>query len=75
MCTHVHSPQLPPTQAATQHWEEITVLYSGFLVTHLKYSSVHMSFPNSLTILSPHPSPLAIINSFSKAMSLYLICK
>ena len=36
------------------------------LLIHLKYSSVYMSIPNSLSI----PSPLATIISFSKSMSL-----
>ena len=32
--------------------------YNSFLlVIHFKYSSVYMSIPNSLTILSPHTSP------------------
>ena len=46
-------------------------LYSrSSLVIHFKYSSVYMSIPNSLTILSSHPSLLATISSFSKFMRL-----
>ena len=49
------------------------MLYSrSLLVIHFKYSSVYMSIPNSLTIPSPHPSPLVTISSFSKSVSLCL---
>ena len=42
----------------------------SLLVIHLKYSSVYMSIPNSLTIPSPYPSPLVTISLFSKSVSL-----
>ena len=48
------------------------------LVIHFKYSSVYMSIPNSLTILSPHPSSLLTqqpLSSFSKSVSPFLLCK
>lgn len=48
----------------------------SLLVIHLKYGSVFMSTPNSLTIpVRPHPSPMVTISSFSKFMSLFLSYK
>ena len=38
----------------------------------LKYSSVYTSIPNSLIILSPHLSLLAITSSFSKSVLIYV---
>ena len=57
--TCIHSPPNPPCiQAGTWHWAEFHVLYNRFLlVIHFKYSSVYMTFPNSLNIPSPRPSP------------------
>ena len=47
-------PNSPPIQAATWHWAELPVLDSSSLLDlHVKYSSVSMSIPNSLTISSP----------------------
>ena len=52
------------------------LLYSkSLLVIHLKYSNVYMSIPNSLIILSPHPSPPATVSSFSKSAGLFLCGK
>ena len=45
--------------------------YSRSLIIHFKNSSMFMSILNSLTILS---SP-ATVSSFSKSMSLFLICE
>ena len=39
---------------------------------HFKYSSVYMSNPNSLTILSPHPS--APKHKFNLCVNLFLFC-
>ena len=44
-------------------------------VIHIKYKSVYMSIPNSLTIPPLHPSPLVTISFFSKSVSLFLLCK
>ena len=58
-CTCIHSPpNSPPIQAATWHWAEFPVLSSrSLLVLHVKYSSVSMSIPNSMTIPSPILAP------------------
>ena len=45
------------------------------MVIRLKYSSVYILIPNSLTIPSHQPSPLVTINLFSKSVSLFLLCK
>ena len=37
----------------------------SLLVIHFRYSSVYMSIPNSLTVLSPHPSHLVTISSMN----------
>ena len=48
----------------------------SLLVIHLKYGSVFMSTPNSLTIpVRPHPSPMVTVSSFSKFVSLFLSYK
>ena len=46
--TCIHSPpNSPPTQAATEHWAELSVPYSrSLLVIHFKYSRVPPSFFN-----------------------------
>ena len=50
------------------------VLYSSsLLVIYLKYSSMCILIPNSLTLSSPHASPLERINSFS--VNLLLFCR
>ena len=50
------------------------MLYRGsLLVNHFKYGNVYMSIPNSLT--TPLSSPLVTVSSFSKSVSLFLICK
>ena len=42
----------------------------SLLVIHFKYTSVHMSIPNSLTIPSPHPlPPPATVSSVSKSVT------
>ena len=48
--TCIHSPPNPsPIQADKSHWVEFQVLYNrSSLVIHLEYSSVYMTFPNSL---------------------------
>ena len=47
-----------PSRLPTQHWLEFHVLYNRtFWVIGLKYNSVYMTIPNSLTIPSPHLSP------------------
>ena len=74
---HIHVsilPQTPPPiQADIQHWAEFPVLYSRTLFAiHAKYSSVYVFIPNSLTLSSPHSSPLATANLFSKSVSLFL---
>ena len=53
--TCIHSPlNCTPSQAATWHWAEFPVLSSrSLLVLHVKYSSVSMSIPDSLTITPP----------------------
>ena len=53
-CTCILSPPSPSLiQAGALHWEEFPVLYrSSLLVTPLKYNTVYVSFPTSLTI--PH---------------------
>ena len=45
-----------------------------WLVIHLKYSSVYMSIPNSLTIPPPHPSPFKK-TSFPEFNSIKFIVK
>ena len=66
ICIHVsiliHTP-LPPRvphnteQRSLLYCKNTEFLYSrSLLVVHLKYSSVYMPIPNSLTIPSPHPS-------------------
>ena len=53
------SPRLP-SHPGCHITAELPVLYSrSLLVFCFKYSSMYMSIPNSLTIPSPHPSPLA----------------
>ena len=53
MCIH-SCLNTPPIQAATKHWSLLHMLYSrSLLVIYLKYSSVYMSIPNSLTIPFP----------------------
>ena len=76
---HTHVFILSPTpshQGWHITWVELHVLYSrSLLVIHFKYSSVYMTFPNSLTIpsshLFPHPFPLDKLNFFSL---LFLFC-
>ena len=52
------------------------MLYSrSLLVIHFKYSRVYTSIPNSLTVPLLHPCPLVTIISFSKSVSLFLLCK
>ena len=46
-----------------------------FQKVYLKYSSVYMSVPDSLTIPSPHSSSLASRSSFFKSVSLFPFCK
>ena len=49
------------------------MLYSRTLFAiHVKYSSVCVFIPNSLTLSSPYSSPLATANLFSKSVSLFL---
>ena len=47
----------------------------SLLVIHFNYNNEYMSIPNSLTILSPHSSPLATLNSFSESVNLFLFYK
>ena len=63
----------PPIQADIEHWAEFFMLYNRTLfVIHVKYSSVYMSIPNSLTLSSPHSSWLATADLFSESVSLFL---
>ena len=56
ICMNPFSPNLSSIQASTKHWVEFHVLSSrSLLVIHFKYSSVHVTFPNSLS-LSPYSS-------------------
>ena len=56
ICMNPFSPNLTSIQASTKHWVEFHVLSSrSLLVIHFKYSSVHVTFPNSLS-LSPYSS-------------------
>ena len=50
----IHSPPNPSSQPAFHiNWVEFHVLcYRSLLVVHFKYSSVYMSIPNSISILS-----------------------
>ena len=42
---------------------------------YFKHRSVHMSIPNSQSIPSPHPSPIATINPFPESVSVFTVCK
>ena len=69
ICVHVSI--LPQTPFPSRLSHNFPVLYSrSLLIIHFKYRSVYMSIPNSLTILSPHPSLLATISLFSKLVKL-----
>ena len=71
---HIHGsilPQNPPPMQVANNIEQSYVLYSSsLLVICFKYSSMYMSIPKSLTLPSPHSSPLITISSFSKFVSL-----
>ena len=43
----------------------------SLLVIRVKYRSVLMSIPSSLTTPFPHPSLMVTMNSFSKSVSLF----
>ena len=63
-----------PNQVVMEYRAEFPVLHRGsLLVIHFTYGNVYMSIPNSLT--NPLSSPLVTISSFSKSVSLFLICK
>ena len=71
---HPSPPNSPPTQAATWHWAEFPVLPSrSLLVLHVKYSSVSMSIPDSLTIHSPS-FPLVTIRLLQRIEQSSLCC-
>ena len=70
---HIHGsilPQTPLPSKLPHNTEQSYVLYSSsLLVICFKYSSLYMSIPKSLTIPSPHSSPLITLSSFSKFVS------
>ena len=45
------------------------------MVTHFKYSIVHMSVPKSLTIPSRTSFPPAAVSLFSRSVNLFLFCE
>ena len=64
-----------PSYVIREHWVEFPVIYSrSWLVVHFEHSTVYMSIPHSLT-LSPALYPAVTESLFSKAVSLFLICK
>ena len=72
--------QIPFPFKLLHNTEQSSLCYTegpaSLLVIHLKYGSVFMSTPNSLTIPAhPHPSPMVTISLFSKFVSLFLSCK
>ena len=73
---YVHVYLLFHIWAIKEYWAEFPVLYSwSLLVIYFKYSSVHMSIPNSQSVSfasSPFPGT---INLFPKSMSLFVFCK
>ena len=52
-----------------------TYTYRSLLVTCFKDSSVYSSFPTSQSLPAHYPSPLLTISSFSKSVSMFLLCK
>ena len=55
------------------YWAEFCVLYSRtLLVIHLKYISVYISVPTSLTIPSHPPTPLVTVSLSSVSVSLFV---
>ena len=65
--TCTHSPPSPaPIQAGTYHWVEFHVLYSrSLLAIYFEYSSVYMTFLNSLIIPSPDNPKFAFLFLFA----------
>ena len=64
-----------PSYVIRERWAEFPVIHSrSLLVVHFEHSTVYMSIPHSLT-LSPALYPALTESLFSKAVSLFLICK
>ena len=71
--THTHVSILPHTPLPSRlphNMEQRFLCIMSLLVTHFKYSSVHLSIPNSLTIPSLHLS-LPGNHKFTKSVSLF----
>ena len=75
ICTHVSVP--PKLSSPPGCHITYPVLYGrSLLVLHFKYSSVHMSIPNSQTIPSPHSYPWQpLVHSLSLFLLSKFICK
>ena len=67
---------LSPVRLLQNIDESYLCSYSRSLVViHLKYSSVYMSIPKSLTVPPYNLPSLVTLSSFSKLMSLFLFCQ